>query len=125
MNPTCCKKKLLCLLALLFCLTAAGCGGKDTAETPPEESATGMIMSTLEPMLEMDEAICSDAPPPISIIVITAAMPITIPSIVRSDRATFRRSATRAVERTWTMASRYARSTVMSGSTPARRFSST
>ena len=37
MNPTCCKKKLLCLLALLFCLTAAGCGGKDTAETPPPE----------------------------------------------------------------------------------------
>ena len=73
------------------------------AATPARWVADERTMITLEPMLEIDEAICFEAPPPISIIVITAAMPITMPSIVSSDRATLRRRATRAVLRIWSM----------------------
>ena len=63
-------------------------------------------MITLEPMLEIEEAICREAPLPISIIVMTAAMPITMPSIVSSDRVTFLFSATSAVFRICIMARR-------------------
>ena len=38
-------------------------------------------------------------PAPISIMVITAAMPITIPSMVRSARVGFRKSARNAMEK--------------------------
>ena len=76
------------------------------AETPARWSATERTMITLEPMLAILEEICSAAPLPISIIVMTAAMPITMPSIVSSDRVTLRRSATRAVFRICIMARR-------------------
>ena len=72
----------------------------DPALTPPELIATGEIISTSEPMLAIFAAICPEAPAPISIMAITDAMPITMPSIVSTERSMFLRSAFSAVSMT-------------------------
>ena len=73
----------------------------DPALTPPELMATGVTISTSEPMFAILAAICSEAPAPISIIAMTDAMPMTMPSIVRMERRMLRRRAFSAVRTTW------------------------
>ena len=51
----------------------------------------------LDPMFEMEAEIWREAPLPISIIVITAAMPMIMPNMVNNVRVTLRPKAINAV----------------------------
>ena len=62
-------------------------------------TAAGTITRVFAPRLAMVRWMAMDAPLPISIIVITAATPMTMPSIVSIVRMTLRRSALKAVFR--------------------------
>jgi len=57
----------------------------------------GMISTTLAPMLEMDFWTAAEEPAPISIMAITAATPIMMPSVVSKARIGLRRRARSAV----------------------------
>ena len=57
----------------------------------------GMTSTTLAPMLEIAFWTAAEEPAPISIMAITAATPITMPSVVKSARIGLRRSAFIAV----------------------------
>jgi len=65
--------------------------------TPPVEAVPGWISRTFAPILEMPLRIACDEPAPISIMAITAPTPMTMPSVVRTARMGFRRSALSAV----------------------------
>ncbi len=65
--------------------------------TPPLEAAPGKINRLFAPMLEMVFWMAADEPLPISIIAMTAAMPMMIPSVVRIARMTLRLRALVAV----------------------------
>jgi hypothetical protein len=67
--------------------------------TPPVAAVPGITRTVLAPMLAMVRWMAMDEPLPISIIAITAAMPMTMPSVVSTARVTFRRSARKAVFR--------------------------
>ena len=67
--------------------------------TPPLAAVPGITSRLLAPMLEMVRWMALDEPLPISIIAMTAAMPMTIPSVVRSDRMMLRRRARNAVRK--------------------------
>ena len=64
--------------------------------TPPLDAVPGMICNRFAPMLAIDCFMRLDDPLPISITAITAAMPMMMPSAVRTERKIFRRSATSA-----------------------------
>jgi len=66
---------------------------------PALDAVPGMIMRVLAPMLEIVCFIAEEEPLPISIIVMTAEIPMIIPSIVRIDRMMFLRIALSAVRR--------------------------
>ena len=61
--------------------------------TPPLDAVPGRTSRLLAPVLAIVFAIAAEEPFPISIIAITAAIPITMPRIVRAERVTLRRSA--------------------------------
>ena len=63
---------------------------------PAVLTAEGQIIITLVPIFEMERLMDCEAPAPISIIVITTATPITMPSIVKSERRILRLSETKA-----------------------------
>src|SRR5271157_1659095 len=58
--------------------------------TPPAVNAPGKIMSRLVPRLAIWELIALRAPWPMASMAMTAATPITMPSMVRNDRILFR-----------------------------------
>ena len=64
--------------------------------TPAVRRPPGRTSAELAPIFSMDLRIDVLEPLPISIIVITAAMPITMPSVVSAARVGLRRSAFRA-----------------------------
>jgi hypothetical protein len=64
--------------------------------TPPLAACPGMTKRLFAPRLWILSATARFDPWPISTIAITAATPITIPSVVRADRKTFRRKARKA-----------------------------
>src|SRR5262245_1017760 len=61
--------------------------------TPPLAAVPGKISRLLAPMLAMVLAIEDDEPLPISIIAMTAAMPMTMPRMVSAERVMLRRRA--------------------------------
>src|SRR5262249_32883651 len=61
--------------------------------TPPLAAWPGCTSRLLAPRLAMARALSVETPLPISIIAITALIPITIPTQVSSERITLRRSA--------------------------------
>ena len=61
--------------------------------TPAMEAAAGKITRVLAPMLAMVRWMAMEAPLPISIMVITAATPMTMPRVVSTARMTLRRRA--------------------------------
>ena len=64
---------------------------------PPLAAAPGMTMRLLAPMLAMVFWMTAEAPLPISIMAMTAATPMMMPSVVRPARMGLRRRARRAV----------------------------
>ena len=68
--------------------------------TPPCEMRCASICSTVVPRRAMRSLTDACAPSPSAIIVITAATPITMPSIVSSERSTLARSASSAIRTT-------------------------
>ena len=71
---------------------------REGLDIPEVFTADGHTIITLVPMLEIELLMDCAAPAPISIIVITTPTPITMPSIVRSERKTLRRSETNAAK---------------------------
>jgi len=69
----------------------------DPKLTPPLEAAPGLKFRTLAPMLEIECRIADEDPAPISIMVMTAPTPITIPKVVNRALMGLRRSAFIAV----------------------------
>src|SRR5450759_5692631 len=67
--------------------------------TPPTTVSFGSICMTLAPRLAMVCSIEYEDPRPISIMAMTAAMPMMMPRQVRTDRMTFRRKARKAIRR--------------------------
>ena len=67
--------------------------------TPPLAAAPGWTWRLLAPRLAIFLALRVEMPLPISIIAMTAAMPMMIPTQVSADRITFRRRARTAVEK--------------------------
>ena len=65
--------------------------------TPPLEAVPGRIIRLLAPMLAMVAWMALEEPWPISIMAMTAATPMTMPSVVRAARMTLRRRPCRAV----------------------------
>ena len=68
-------------------------------ETPPLEAAPGCTSRMLAPMLAIVCCSASFEPCPISIMAMTAATPIRMPSVVRADRVLLRVSAFKATVR--------------------------
>ena len=66
-------------------------------DTPPLDAVPGRIMRLFAPMLAMVCWMAVDDPRPISIMAMTAATPMMMPSVVRAARMTFRRRPMRAV----------------------------
>ena len=64
--------------------------------TPPLLVWDGMIRIFPAPIWEMERAMELEEPFPISVIAITAAIPITIPRVVSRERVGFRRNARNA-----------------------------
>ena len=65
--------------------------------TPPLDAVPGCTSRLFAPMLAMIFLIAVDDPWPISIMVMTAPTPITMPSMVRAERMTLRRRACTAI----------------------------
>ena len=65
--------------------------------TPPLEIAPGMTTIRFAPRLSICASTAACAPAPMAIDVITAPTPMMMPSIVRIDRVTLRRSACQAI----------------------------
>jgi hypothetical protein len=64
--------------------------------TPPELAVPGMISRLLAPMLRIVCCTAALAPWPISTMAMTAATPMTMPSVVSAERMTFRLSDLKA-----------------------------
>src|SRR6185437_13342360 len=67
---------------------------------PPLRSCVASIWSTVVPSFEIRSCTDCCAPLPIATIAITAATPMTMPSIVRSDRSLLARNAASAIRKT-------------------------
>ncbi len=67
---------------------------------PPLAAEPGRISRLLAPRLAIAREFIVDTPLPISIIAITAAMPMMMPSVVSTERMMFRRNACSAVRNT-------------------------
>ena len=67
--------------------------------TPPEVVAPGMTIKRFVPRLWICFCTAASAPCPMLTMVITAATPMMMPSIVRMERSLLRRSARKAVRR--------------------------
>ena len=65
--------------------------------TPPLAAVPGMMSKLVAPMLAIVFLIALEDPLPISIIAMTAAIPMTMPRMVRAERVMFRRSARTAI----------------------------
>ncbi len=61
--------------------------------TPPLEALPGMMRRLLAPMFWMVRAMAALEPSPISAMAMTAATPMTMPSVVSAERMMLRRSA--------------------------------
>ena len=61
--------------------------------TPPVDAAPGITSRLFAPMLAMVFCTARLLPWPISVMAITAATPMTMPSVVNAERMTLRRSA--------------------------------
>ncbi len=76
----------------------------DPKLTPPLDAVPGKTARLLAPMLAMVFWIALDEPLPISIMAMTAATPMIMPSVVRAARRTLRRrpfSAVRNIRPKW------------------------
>ena len=67
--------------------------------TPPLDAVPGMTSRLLAPMLAMVFCTAVLEPWPISVMAMTAATPMMMPSVVSAERMTLRRRARKAVRR--------------------------
>ncbi len=103
---TCPRPRTMGATAFTFCtsrMIASKSSGVSVMElpvpklTPPDAAVPGSTISVLAPMLANESLIALADPAPISTIAITAATPITMPSVVSTARVMFRCSARRPV----------------------------
>ena len=73
--------------------------GGAVEDCPGPSRCPGLIRSRLLPRLAIWSVTCTAAPPPMVTMMITAATPMTMPSMVRDDRSTFRRISRMASNR--------------------------